>query len=347
MKRILSRYLPVLALAAGVILVQIILSLAKLDFWLTQLTMAGYTSLATLGLSLLMGYAGQVSMGHAGFVAIGGYSTAVLTTLNLLPFAASPFVGFLSRLHLASQGTDLYGRQLVQLSPWLGFVAAVLIAATVAFLIGIPVLRLRGHYLAMATLAFGFILSRICLGTHALGEADGISGIPPFPLFAGLAIAGKRSMRVGNYYIAWALVVIGMVLLINLIASRSGRALRALHGNEEAASATGVNVPRLKLAAFVISAIYAAVAGTFLAHFSGGVGPSDITIMRSVRFVALVAAGGMGSLWGTLGVSTILSFLSFRGVFGLYDDLVFGAILVAVMLFAPQGILGWKKRFAR
>jgi branched-chain amino acid transport system permease protein len=338
MKRLPSRYLPVAVLAASVVLVQLLLAAFKLEFWLTQLTMAAYMTLAAMGLSLLMGYAGQISMGHAGFLAIGGYTSAALTTANLLPAAATPFVAFLTRIGLAAAGTDLYGAAVLRLSPWLAFAAAVLLAATVALLIGIPVLRLKGHYLAMATLGFGIIVLRVALGTRALGEADGISGIPAFSLFAGLAITGKKAARIGNYYIAWSMVTLGVLLLVNLVNSRAGRALKAVHGNEEAASAVGVNVARFKLAAFVTSAVYAAVGGACLAHFTGGVGPGEAGVIRSVRLVALVAAGGMGNIWGTLSVSVLLTFLSLRGAFGLYDDAVFGAILVAVMLFAPQGM---------
>ncbi len=338
MKILRSRYLPVLILAASVVLAQLLLTAVKLEFWLTQATMAAYMTLAAMGLSLLMGYAGQVSMGHAGFLAIGGYTSAALTTANLLPLAASPFVVFLTRIGLAAGGTDLYGAAVLRLSPWIAFAAAVLLAGVVALVIGVPVLRLKGHYLAMATLGFGIIVLRIALGTRALGEADGISGIPAFPLFAGLAITGKKAARVGNYYIAWSLVILGVLLLVNLVNSRAGRALKAVHGNEEAASAMGVNVARFKLAAFVTSAVYAAIGGSGLAHFTGGVGPGEAGVIRSVRLVALVAAGGMGNIWGTLFVSALLTFLSLRGVFGLYDDAVFGAILVAVMLFAPQGM---------
>jgi branched-chain amino acid transport system permease protein len=338
MRGTFTRYLPVLALAAASVLVQLVLSALKLEYWLTQLTMAAYTTLAALGLSLLMGYAGQVSMGHAGFVAIGGYSSAVLTTLNILPMAASPFVAFLVKVGLAASGADIYGAPVMRVSPWLAFAAAVVIAAIVALTIGVPVLRLHGHYLAMATLGFGFIVSRVLLGTRILGEADGISDIPAFSLFAGLVVTGKRALRVQNYYIAWALVAVGVLLVVNLINSRAGRALRAVHGNEEAAAAVGVDVARFKLAAFVMSAIYAAVAGACLAHFNGGIGPAEAGIMKSVRYVALVAAGGMGNVWGTLAVSALLTFLSLRGVFGLYDDAFFGAVLVAVMLFAPQGM---------
>ena len=304
----LRRYFPVLCLLFLVILSQIVLSALKLEFYMVQLTMSGYYTLVALGLCLLMGYAGQVSMGHAGFFAIGGYAAAVLAT-----------VGFAS---------------------WLSLPAAILITGFVALLIGIPVLRLRGHYLAMATLAFGIIVLRILLGTNLFGGADGLSDVPGFRLFAGLAITGKKALRVQNYYIAWSLVLAGLLAAINLVHSRVGRALRAIHGNEDAAAAMGVDVARLKLATFILSALYAGVGGACLAFFNGGIGPGEAGVMKSVRYVALVAAGGMGSLWGTLAVSTALTFLSLRGAFGLYDDAVFGAILVGIMLFAPNGLFG-------
>lgn len=309
----MKRYAPVLVLAAAVVATQLILSALRVEFLLTQLTMAAYYTLVTLGLCLLMGYAGQVSLGHAGFFAIGGYTTAVLST------AAAAAIGF---------------------APWLSLPAAVVVTAVVAVIIGVPVLRLRGHYLAMATLAFGFIVSRVILGTALFGQADGISDVPAINLFAGLVLTGKRSLRVQNYYIAWALVALGLLLAVNLIGSRVGRALRAIHGNEDAAAAMGVDVARYKLAVFVLSAVYAAVGGAFLVHYNAGIGPGEAGVMRSVRYLALVAAGGMGSPWGTVVVSAVLSFLSLRGVFGLYDDAVFGAILVAIMLFAPDGLFG-------
>ncbi len=304
----IRRYLPVILVAAAVVVVQLALSALRLEFYMTQLTMAGYYTLVAVGLSLLMGYAGQVSMGQAGFLAIGGYAAALI----------------------ASAGT----------AAWLSVPAAVLLTAVAALLVGLPVLRLRGHYLAMATLAFGIIVSRILLGTPFFGGADGIANVPAYQLFAGLAVSGRRALRVQNYYIAWTLVVIACVLSVNLVHSRVGRALRAIHGNEDAAAAMGVNVARYKLATFVLSAAFAGVGGACLAHFTGGMGPGEAGVMRSVRYVALVAAGGMGSLWGTLAVSAGLTFLSLRGVFGLYDDAVFGGILVAIMLFAPNGLGG-------
>lgn len=115
--------------------------------------------------------------------------------------------------------------------------------------------------------------------------------------------------------------------------------MRAIHGNEEAAGAAGVNTAKYKLMLFVISAVMASVAGVFLTHFNGGIGPSEASIMKSIRYVAIVAVGGMANLWGTVAASVALNFLSLRGYFGSYDETVFGAILVLVMLFAPNGIL--------
>ena len=340
MRPTLARYIPFLVLVALVVAAQTVLSALKVEFYLTQLTMAAYYTLVALGLCLLMGYAGQVSLGHAGFFAIGGYTSAVLTTVNLAAGAAGAgaLIGLLSRLGILVTGTDAYGGRTLTVLPWAAFAAALLVTAVVAVLVGIPVLRLRGHYLAMATLAFGVIVARVVVGTRLFGEADGISDVPAFRLFAGLAISGKKALRVQNYYIAWAAVAAGFLLLINLIGSRAGRALRAIHGNEAAASAMGVDVPRHKLAAFLLSALYAAVAGACLVHFNGGIGPGEASVMKSVRYVSLVAAGGMGSAGGTLAVSTLLTFLSLRGAFGQLDDAVFGAILVAIMLFAPDGL---------
>jgi branched-chain amino acid transport system permease protein len=355
MRRTLARYIPFVVLVALVVAAQAVLSALKVEFYLTQLTMAAYYTLVALGLCLLMGYAGQVSLGHAGFFTIGGYTSAVLTTVNLAATGvaagagaaaggaagmagAGALVALLGRLGILVAGTDAYGVKTLTVLPWVAFAAALLVTAVVAVLVGIPVLRLRGHYLAMATLAFGVIVARVAVGTRIFGEADGISDVPGFRLFAGLAISGKKALRVQNYYIAWAAVAAGFLLLINLIGSRAGRALRAIHGNEAAASAMGVDVPRHKLAAFLLSALYAAVGGACLVHFNGGIGPGEASVMKSVRYVALVAAGGMGSAGGTLAVSTILTFLSLRGAFGQFDDAVFGAILVVIMLFAPDGL---------
>jgi branched-chain amino acid transport system permease protein len=140
------------------------------------------------------------------------------------------------------------------------------------------------------------------------------------------------------------LLLLGLVLLLNLIHSRVGRALRSIHGSEEASEAIGVNTARYKLYTFVISAAFAAIAGSFLTHYNGGIGPSEAGVMKSVRYVAIVAVGGMANLWGVLIMGILLNFMSLRGMFGTYDDAVFGAILILIMLFAPQGILSLRIR---
>jgi branched-chain amino acid transport system permease protein len=334
----LRKYVPILGVLLLVIILQLIISAAGANYYLTQLTMSAYYSLVVLGLCLLMGFAGQISLGQAGFFAIGGYTSAVLTTINLMPYSGHSIVRTLLRFGMVFQRQDLYGNNLLSFSPWLAFIAALLITVAIALIIGVPVIRLRGHYLAMATLGFGLIIYRVVLGTGFLGEADGITGVPPFPLF-GLEVGGALSKRVSNYYIAWVLVLLGMLLAMNLIQSRVGRALRSIHGSEEAARAMGIDTARCKLATFVLSAVFAAVGGIFITHYNGSIGPSEVTSMKSVRYVAIVAVGGMDNLWGALLMSMLLNFLSLRGYFGSYDDAVFAAILLAIMLFFPNGLL--------
>lgn len=308
-------------------------------FLLTQLTMSAHYTLAALGLSLLMGYAGQISLGQAGFFALGGYASAVLTTWDLTPHRGDALVGALARVGAVTARPDLYGGEVLVFHPWAAFVLALALALVLAYVVGIPVLKLKGHYLAMATLGLGTIVYSIALGTSWLGAADGISAVPPFPLLPGVAVGGSASTRVVNYYVACGLLAAAMLLLLNLVQSRVGRALRAIHGAEDAASAMGVDAARYKLGTFVLGAALAAVAGVFLTHYNGGIGPSEASIMKSVKYLSIVAVGGMGSLWGTLTASLVLNFLSLRGYFGTFDDAVFGAILIVVMLFAPEGIL--------
>ncbi len=335
-----SRFTPVLILLGAVLAVQVLTFATGKDFYLTQLTMTAYYSLVVIGLCLLMGFAGQISLGHAGFFAIGGYTSAFLTTLDVSAYRDTALVASLAKLQVLINRQDLYGVQVLTVHPWAACVGAVLLALGIAFAIGVPVLKLKGHYLAMATLGFGTIIFSIVLGTRRFGAADGISSVPAFPVLPGVSVSGASSGRVLNYYFAWLLVTGAMVLLVNLINSRVGRALRSIHGAEDAASAMGVDTARYKLFTFVLSAVLAAIAGVFLTHYNGGIGPSEAGVMKSVRYVAVVAVGGMGSLWGTLIMSTVLNFFSLRGYFGMFDDAVFGGILILIMLFAPEGIIG-------
>jgi branched-chain amino acid transport system permease protein len=332
------RYIAVAAFGVLLIAIQLATRITGTAYFLTQLTMTAYYSLVIVGLCMLIGYAGQISLGHAGFFAIGGYVTAFLTTFNLKRYHGT-FLSLLEKSGMLVARPDPYGGDLLTVHPWLACVVAILLAVVIAYLVGGPVLKLKGHYLAMATLGFGIIVYRIVLGTEFLGAADGISDVPGFPLLPGVLITGTSSLRVSNYYMAWGLVILGMVLLLNLIHSRVGRALSAVHGAEDAAGAMGIPTARYKLNTFVLSAVFAALAGVLLTHYNGGIGPSEAGVMKSVRYVAIVAIGGMANLWGALSMSLVLNYLSLRGYFGTYDDAVFGVILILIMLFAPDGLL--------
>ena len=335
----LKRYKPLLILAIAIVIIPAMTSLFKVNFFLTQLTMSAYYVMVALGLCLLMGYAGQISLGQAGFFAIGGYTSAVLSTINLIKLNEYPFGKLLNTIGILIPGQDLYGGKILYLSPWVCFIAAIIISAGIAFFIGVPVLKLKGHYLAMATLGFGVIIEKIVRGTKLFGGADGISNVPGFVIIPGLKISGDRADRTLNYFIAWIIILISLTVLINLINSRAGRALRSIHGSEEASNSMGVDVSRYKLNVFIIGAIFAAIAGIFMTHFNGSIGPGEAGVMKSVRYVSIVAVGGMANLWGTLVMGLLLNFLSLRGVFGSYDDAVFGAILIFVMIFSPDGFI--------
>jgi branched-chain amino acid transport system permease protein len=339
----LRRYWPVTVMALAVIVLQVVLSARGATYYMTQITMSAYYALVVIGLCLLMGYAGQVSLGHAGFFAIGGYSVAFLTTVNLLGYGDTWWIRWLDRLGLLVRWQNLYGAEILSLSPWAAFIMALALTALIAFVIGMPVIRLKGHYLAMATLGFGLIIYRIVLGTQCFGQADGISNVPPFHLIPRLQVDGRTAFKVENYYIAWAAVLVAMILAVNLVHSRVGRALRSIHQSEEAAHSLGVNTYRYKLAVFVLSALFAAVGGALMTHYNASIGPGEASVMKSIRYVAIVAVGGMANLWGAMLMAVVLNFLSLRSVFGTYDDAVFGAILILIMLFAPQGLLRMPK----
>lgn len=333
------KYMKVAGLIAAVIAVQLLTSFTDTSHHLTQLTMSAYYSLVIIGLCLLIGYAGQISLGHAGFFAIGGYTSAFLTTFNFLPYQSNGLVSFLSGPGLLMKGQDIYGSQVLTIHPWVACVSGVLLASLIAYVVGGPVLKLKGHYLAMATLGFGIIVYKIVLATEKFGAADGISDVPGFAIFPGLMVSGKFPVRVQNYYLAWGFVTIAVIILMNLSDSRIGRALRSIHGAEDASNAMGIDTARYKLNTFVLSAAFAAVAGVLLTHYNGGIGPSEASIMKSVRYLSIVAIGGMANVWGTLVMGALLNFLSLRGYFGSYDDAVFGGILIIIMLFAPEGLL--------
>lgn len=340
--------LPFLLCAGAMVSLQQFMRATGTQYCLTQLTMSLYYAIVVMGLCLLMGHAGQVSLGHGAFFAIGGYTSAVLTTHNFSAWGNSSVGGWLQQGRVLIAREDLFGNAILTVSPWAAFLAAMLLTTLVALLIGYPALRLRGHYLAMATLGFGLIVSRLLVGSSLTGAADGINGVPPWPLAGSLTVTGKTAARVQNYYIACALVLLLLLLLRNLLRSRIGRALQAIHDRETAANAMGINTAACKLQVFLLSAWLAALAGVLFTHFTGGIGPSEAGAFKSVRYVALAAAGGMANLWGVTVVSTALNYASLRGWFGSLDNAVFGTLLILIITLAPQGPLkplgAWLRR---
>jgi branched-chain amino acid transport system permease protein len=261
-------------------------------------------ALAATGLNLLMGFAGQVSLGHAGFMGIGAYAVAVGPTHFGIP-------------------------------SWLSFVAGAALSAFVAYAVGRPILRLKGHYLAVATLGFGLLLAIIFVNEARF--TGGPDGMPvPRPVLFGWAIRGTVTW----YWISAASFLIGAAIAVNLIDSPTGRALRAIHDSEIAARMLGIDVARKKLAVFVVSAVYASVAGSCLAAFNGHITPDVSGFLRSIELVAMVVLGGIGSVIGSLVGSALLVMLpQVLTVLHEYEQMVLGLVVMGVMIFLRAGIL--------
>ncbi len=267
-------------------------------------------ALAVVGLVILIGYAGQISLGHAGFAGIGAYACA------------------LAPEHLG-------------LHPSLALVLGAVISGVVALLIGRPILRLKGYYLAVATLGFGILVSMVLTNERALtGGPDGMQ-VEDLGLRALLRDLGWRLSGGEFWYGASGIVLlIGAWLALNLYDSPTGRAMRALHGSEVAAATVGVDVAQQKLRAFVISAVYASVAGSMLALQNGYITPDVAGFMHSIEMVTMAVLGGVGSVLGaTLGAAILTLLPQVLTVFAEYEQLVLGAVMILVMIFLPQGLL--------
>lgn len=271
-----------------------------------------YTVLVT-GLNVFMGFGGQVSFGHNAFAAIGGYTSAVLTAT--------------------------YGWE-----PLPAGIAGLLGALVVAFVIGYPVLRLRGHYLAMATLAIGLIAYEVAVQWQSVTQGYmGISGIPPLGI-------GRWSVLSDRGILAVLLIAAALALLsaAGIRRSRLGRALLASAGSEDAARALGIDVARYKLVAFMISAAYASIAGSLFVHAVGFVSPEVFGLQMVVLAFTMLYVGGLGTLAGPALGAIIISTLpeSFR-TFKDYQDLAYGAALIAILIYAPRGLASLPELWSR
>jgi branched-chain amino acid transport system permease protein len=275
------------------------------DYYFTLLNFVGIYTLLVVGLNLLLGYAGQISLGHAAFFGLGAYTSGILTAT--------------------------YG-----VNPWLALIAGLVVSGAAAYLIGIPALKLRGYYLAMATLGFGIIIYIILNQAHDLtGGPSGLSGIPSLAL-AGFIINTPRRL----FLLIW--IIVGAVLWIsaNLVNSRTGRAIRALHDSEAGAESLGVDTFRMKLKIFVWSALYASLAGSLYAYTLNFIAPASFGFMFSIKLVTMVVLGGMASIWGSLLGAGVLTMLpEVLTVFHDFEVVIFGLILIVVMIFLPRGLV--------
>ncbi len=275
------------------------------DYYFTLLNFIGIYTLLVVGLNLLLGYAGQISLGHAAFFGLGAYTSGILTAT--------------------------YG-----VNPWLALVAGLVVSGTAAYLIGIPALKLRGYYLAMATLGFGIIIYIILNQAHDLtGGPSGLSGIPSLAL-AGFDINTPRRL----FLLIW--IIVGVILWIsaNLVNSRTGRAIRALHDSEAGAESLGIDTFRMKLKIFVWSALYASLAGSLYAYTLNFIAPASFGFMFSIKLVTMVVLGGMASIWGSLLGAGVLTMLpEVLTVFHDFEVVIFGLILIVVMIFLPRGLV--------
>jgi branched-chain amino acid transport system permease protein len=273
----------------------------------------GLSAIAAIGLNVLMGFAGQVSIGHAGFLAIGAYLSAILTGRFGWP-------------------------------PLAAMVAAGIVVALLAYLIAKPILRLKGHSLTMATLGFGIIVLIVLTNEGKwTGGPDGVAVEP-------LSVAGWEFANEKQWYALVAvLLVIAIRLSLNLYDSPAGRALRALHGAEVAAKAAGIDTASFKVRAFVISAVFASIAGSLTAHYTGFITPGLAGLLHSIELATMVVVGGMASTFGALigaGLLTILPQL--LGGLESYEMVAFGLILMLTVIFLPRGLvptlsLRWRK----
>ena len=282
-------------------------------YLVTVLGLAAVYAVFCTGLNLFMGYTGQASFGQSAFAALGGYGTAVLC---------------------AGQGWE----------PLAGLLASMALSGAVALVVGYPTLRLRGHYLAMATFALGLIAYELSIEWTGITQGYmGYAGIPPLGV-AGWELDGERGQLVALILFMLA----GVWVAGRIRASRFGRALRAIAGSEQAAVALGIPVARYKLAAFVIAAMYASVAGSLLAHFVGFISPEIFGLPMVVLGFTMLYLGGIGTIWGPVLGAVVASLLPelFRGLKEV-QDIAYSAVLILMLIFLPGGLAGLIARWSR
>lgn len=290
------------ALALIIILIPLFV---ESKYYFIVLNVIGLNTIVVVGLNLLIGFAGQISLGHAAFYGMGSYFSGILTVNYGFPL-------------------------------WPAMIIGMFATGAVAYIIGYPSLKLKGHYLVMATLGFSIIVY-ILMGEleEFTGGHDGLIGIQP------LSIGNVEfDNDLKNFYLIWAFVFFSLLVARNLLNSRVGRALRAIHGSEVAANSLGVNTANYKVKVFVLSAMFASISGSLYAHYITFISPSTYDFYYSIQVVSMVIVGGMGSLWGSLfGAALLTSISEAFHVARQYHVIVYGVFLSLVLIFLPDGIL--------
>lgn len=301
-------------LAVFVILFALLPLIVRSPYWLSTLVFIGIASILTLGLILLLGYAGQISLGHNAFYGLGAYVSAIATTK-------------------------------LGLSPWVGILLSVLLNGALAALLAKPVFKLKGHFLAMATLGVGFVFY---IGFNELGDlTGGPSGLSGLPYLSIGGLVFDTDLK--YYYLTLAALAITLFFALNVASLRVGRALRALHDSEIATQAMGADIANLKAQIFVISCVYAGFAGSLYAHYVTFVNPSPFKVHTAIMMLVMAAVGGMSTVWGAPFGAAAVTLLTevLRSLIpklsnhasGEYEIVAFGILLILTILFMPQGVV--------
>lgn len=287
------------------LLVMVVPQLFSGGYLMNVFVFIGINTMLAIALNLLLGYAGQLSLGHAGFFGLGAYLSGILTAT--------------------------YG-----LNPWIAMPAAAVVVGCLAGIIGFPVLKLKGHYLAMATLGLGIIMYIVFNETiEFTGGPSGLSGIPSLQL-AGVVFDSD----VKNYYLIWGITLAVILFSLNLANSRVGRALRAVHDSEVAAQVLGVNARLLKVQIFALSAVISSLAGSLYAHTMTFISPASFGPNFSIELLTMVVIGGLGSIYGSFLGAALLTLLPeiLRGAND-YDIIIYGVLLILMVMYMPGGLV--------
>jgi len=290
-----------LSLGVCIALYAIIQVMMEMDiigpFWQLNLILIGINIILAASLNLINGFTGQFSIGHAGFMAVGAYLSAVLTVKMQLPFIVA-------------------------------IVGGAAAAGFLGFIIGLPTLRLKGDYLAIATLGLGEIIRITILNIPYVGGASGFMGIP----------------RYTNFLWVFALTVFTVYFIKNLINSSHGRACISIRENEIAAEAMGIDTTKYKVLAFTIGAAFAGVAGALFSHYFYIAHPASFTFMKSFDILTMTVLGGLGSITGSITAAVLLTFVS--AALASYPEwrmIIYSIVLIILMLYRPQGLFGNKE----